>query len=268
MTLQTVELTPRIGSEVTIDAETLLSGAVAEEIRDLFEVRGVLVFRGICLGDEEQLVFARTLGELEQDIFKVTFDRKENPEHAHILDGTFSWHIDRIDLDVPTLGSVASPRVLSASGGQTQFANTYAAYEDLPEDRKVQLDSLQAVHTIAASYREIEVPREELLDFAAQFEPKVQPLVWRHRSGRKSLAVGIHACGIVGMAQEEADELLAELLEWSTQPRYIYTHEWRMGDMVMWNNTGTMHRALPFDRNSGRRLHRTTLKGVEPLATA
>lgn len=268
MALQTIDLAPRIGSEVVTDAETLLSGAVSEELRELFEVRGVLLFRGVGLTDEEQVAFARTFGELEQDIFKVTFDAMENPEFANYLHGTFSWHIDRIDLDVPTLGSIATPRVLSSSGGQTEFANTYAAYEDLPQERKAWLDTLQAIHTIGASYREVKEPHPGLAEFSAQFEPKVQPLVWRHRSGRKSLAIGIHACGIVGMEQDEADALLAGLLEWATQPQYVYRHEWRMGDMLMWNNTGTMHRALPYDKRGGRRLHRTTLKGVESLTAA
>jgi len=253
MGLVTRDLAPRIGSEVTIDAETLLSGSYMPEIRKLFEERGVVVFPGIGLSDEQQVEFSRMLGD---------------PEFAKILYGTWSWHIDRIDLDVPTLGSVLSPRVLAPEGGDTEFANTYAAWEDLPEARKAELDGLQVIHTIGASYREVVDGHPGLAEFAAQFEPKVQPLVWRHRSGRKSLAIGIHACGIVGMEQEEADALLAELLAWASRPEYVYRHHWRIGDMLMWNNTGTMHRATPFDRACGRRLHRTTLVGVESLTAA
>jgi len=268
MALKTTELSPRIGTAIETDRDVLLSGDRAAEIRALLEQRGVLVFPRIHLTDDEQVAFARTIGDVEQGVYKVTFDEKENPEHARILYGTGSWHIDRIDLDIPTLGSILSPRKLSPEGGQTQFANTYAAYDDLPQQRKDYFDTLRVIHTIAASYREVENPHKELAEFAAQFEPKVQPLVWQHRSGRKSLAVGIHACGIVGMEQGEADKLLAELLEWSTQPQYVYTHEWQMGDMLMWNNTGTMHRVLPFDKTCGRLLHRTTLVGEEPLAVA
>jgi alpha-ketoglutarate-dependent taurine dioxygenase len=268
MGLETTELTPRIGTQIAIDAETLLSGKYLGEIRDIFEQRGVVVFRDIGLSDEQQVEFSRQLGDLEQDIFKVTFDEAHNPEFAKILYGTWSWHIDRIDLDVPTWGSVLSPRVLAPQGGDTLFANTYAAWEDLPEQRKAELDGLEVIHTIGASYREVEEPHPGLAEFSAQFEPKVQPLVWRHRSGRKSLAIGIHACGVVGMAQDEADALLAELLEWAGRPQFVYRHQWRMGDMLMWNNTGTMHRATPFDRSCGRRLHRTTLAGVESLTAA
>lgn len=267
MALQTVELTPRIGSQVLIDAEKLLGGEHAGELRDLLERRGVLLFRGLDLTDEQQIAFARTLGSIEQELYKVSFDKEHNPDFAEYTRGTFSWHMDRIDLDVPPLGSILTMRVMSPDGGETEFASTYAAYEDLPEERKAYLDTLQVVHTIEASYREIEMT-DQLRAFADKFPPKVQPLVWKHKSGRKSLAIGVHACGIVGMEREEADALLAELLEWSTRPNYVYRHSWRLGDTAIWDNTGTMHRVRPFDESCGRRLHRTTLLGEEPIAAA
>lgn len=260
------ELSARIGASIATDAQTLTSGKHSAEIRGLLEQRGVLVFPGLGLTDEQQIAFARTLGPLEQELYKVSFDKEHNPEYAEYTRGTFSWHIDRIDLDVPPLGSMLTARVLAPSGGETEFANTYAAYEDLPEDRKAYLETLQAVHTIASSYRELPEISEELRAFADKFEPKVQPLVWQHRSGRKSLAIGVHACGIVGMAQDEADGLLAELLEWATRPQYVLRHSWRLGDTVIWDNTGTMHRAMPYDHNSGRLMHRTKLEGEEAFA--
>jgi alpha-ketoglutarate-dependent taurine dioxygenase len=104
--------------------------------------------------------------------------------------------------------------------------------------------------------------------FARQFPPKEQPLVWKHRSGRKSLALGVHACAIVGVSAGEGDRLLAELMRWATQPQYVYRHSWHLGDTVMWDNTGTMHRVTAFDEACGRRLHRTTLLGEEPLVAA
>src|ERR1700761_3691326 len=106
MTLTTIDLTPRIGTEIRVAPETLLSGAASDEIRRLLEQRGVVLFRNLHLSDEQQIEFARTLGEIEQGIFKVTFDRKENPQYAAYLNATHSWHIDRVDCDVPTLGSI------------------------------------------------------------------------------------------------------------------------------------------------------------------
>src|SRR5262249_35931241 len=161
---------------------------------------GVLLFRNVHLTDDQQVAFARTLGAIEQELYKVSFDEQENA-FANYTKGTLSWHIDRVDLDIPPLGSMLNPRILSPTGGQTEFANTYAAYEDLPDDRKRYLDTLKVVHTIEASYRELLEKSEELLAFARKFEPKVQPLVWKHRSGRKSLAIGMSACAIVGMDQ-------------------------------------------------------------------
>jgi alpha-ketoglutarate-dependent taurine dioxygenase len=246
----------------------LLGGEHAGDIRRLLEERGVLLFRDLHLTDEDQVAFAKTLGPLEQELYKVSFDREYNPEYADYTRGTYSWHIDRIDLDVPPLGSILSARVLSPTGGETEFASTYAAFENLPADYQTYLETLQAVHTIEASYRELPEKSDALLAFARRFAPKVQPLVWKHRSGRKSLAIGMSACGIVGMDQGEADRLLGELLQWSTRPQFVYRHSWRPGDTVMWDNTGTMHRVRPFDEACGRRLHRTTLLGEEALAAS
>ena len=127
---------------------------------------------------------------------------------------------------------------------------------------------LAAPDTIEASYRELTDKSEALLAFARKFAPKTQPLVWKHRSGRKSLAIGISACGIVDMQQDAADKLLSELMAWATQPQYVYRHSWRLGDTALWDNTGVMHRVTPFDETCGRRLHRTTLLGEEPLTAS
>jgi alpha-ketoglutarate-dependent taurine dioxygenase len=266
MAFSVTDLSPRIGCAITADKATLLGGLHAADIRELLERRGVVLFRGLDLTDEEQVVLAGTLGGIEQALYKVSFDPEHNPDFAAYTRGTFSWHMDRIDLDVPPLGSILTARVLSPTGGETELANTYAAYEDLPEDYRAYLDTLTVVHTIEASYRELTDKSEELMAFARRFPPKEQPLVWKHRSGRKSLALGVHACGVAGIGQTDANRLLADLMNWATQPQYVYRHTWQLGDTVMWDNTGTMHRVTAFDETCGRRLHRTTLLGEEPLA--
>jgi alpha-ketoglutarate-dependent taurine dioxygenase len=91
------------------------------------------------------------------------------------------------------------------------------------------------------------------------------PLVWKHRSGRKSLVLGCTAHHVVGKNAQESTELLVRLREWATQPQFSYSHKWAVGDTVMWDNTGTMHRATPYDPASGRMLHRTKLQGDEPF---
>lgn len=281
-----LQLTPRIGTEITIGLESLLDGSCAAELRGVLEERGVLIFRGLNLEDSQQLAFARTIGtvrlgdvekrtddgkiakqhEADDGIFKVTFDVKENPTFAQYLIGTFCWHMDGTWEKVPPLGAILTPRVLSPEGGQTEFVNTYAAYEDLPAAEKSRLESLVVRHTMEANYRSV-VPNptaEQVKDWRS-YPVRTHPLVWTHRSGRKSLVLSSSAAAIDGLGQAESDELLDRLWEWVTRPEYLYRHEWRMGDMLVWDNTGTMHRVLPYDRNCGRRLHRVSLVGEEPI---
>jgi alpha-ketoglutarate-dependent taurine dioxygenase len=90
--------------------------------------------------------------------------------------------------------------------------------------------------------------------------------VWKHQSGRRSLVIGATAAYVVGMDPPESMDLLVRLRDWATQPQFVYRHDWQLGDIVMWDNTGTLHRALPYDADSGRLLHRTMLQGEEPIA--
>jgi alpha-ketoglutarate-dependent taurine dioxygenase len=271
--LETRDLKPLIGSEVKADKQTLLSGRLSQEIKDLLVKRGVIVIRDMPLNDEELQAFGRTMGAPTETqgekIYKVTMDASRN-EKAAILYGTRAWHMDRLDTPLPPLGTILSPRVLSPEGGETEFANTYAAYEDLPEDEKRRLERLVVTHSLNSQFRAIaDLP--EGFDFA-QVEATGfsvdHPLVWRHRSGRKSLIFAKTAEKVVGMDKAESDALIARLMDWVEQPQYVYRHHWRMGDIVMWDNTGTMHRVLPFDVNSGRELHRITIEGIEPLPLA
>jgi alpha-ketoglutarate-dependent taurine dioxygenase len=106
------------------------------------------------------------------------------------------------------------------------------------------------------------------LERIARLGTKNHRLVWRHRSGRKSLVLGASVRSVVGLGQAEGDAMIAKLMAWMTQPQYVYHHVWRMGDVLMWDNTGTLHRVLPYDKTCGRRLHRVTLVGEESFPEA
>jgi alpha-ketoglutarate-dependent taurine dioxygenase len=278
MALASKPLTPRIGSELQVDLATLLGGAEAREIRALLERRGVLIVRGVDIADPALLAIAQTLGEVRlgsvakegvDGVKAVTFERDANPVTAEYFKGTFYWHMDGTYDDVPPLAALLTPRVLAPAGGETEFANTYAAYEDLAAKDKARFEDLRVEHTMAAAHRIYNAsPTPEQLAHWARFPARVHPLVWRHRSGRRSLLLSSSATRIVGMDGAESQELLAWLMNWATQPQYVYQHRWRMGDLLIWDNTGTMHRARPFDLASGRRLHRVTLEGEESLAAA
>ncbi|RYD97483.1 MAG: TauD/TfdA family dioxygenase [Sphingomonadales bacterium] len=275
MALNAVNATPNVGSELRINKADLLSGTYADEIAALLEARSVVFARGLEFSDEDLHTLAATLGDIRLDgkdgrkkdsLMKVTFDKKHS-ELTEYFWGTFTWHFDGAWEDVPPRASVLTPRVLAPTGGETEFINTYAAYDALPDDRKRQLDGLMTAHTMVETYRRIvDNPTEEQIRDWRGYGEKIHPLIWHHRSGLKSIALSNSTEYVVSMDRAESDELLKWLADWVEQRRFVYTHVWQMGDVLIWNNTGTMHRAAPYDVDSGRRLHRVTLQGVEPLA--
>jgi alpha-ketoglutarate-dependent taurine dioxygenase len=270
MTLETIDLSPRIGAEIRADGADLLSGAHSEQIRDVLGQRGFVLFRRVNLDDRQQVAFARSLGEVveqgEDNIYKVTLDKRVTKTAEYLL-GTFLWHIDGTTDEIPSRASVLSARRLSESGGQTEWANTYAAYEDLPEEEKDAVEGLRVVHSAETIERAArpDVTHADIADW--QTRPvRCHPLVWTHASGRRSLVLGATASHVEGMEPEESRTLLHRLQEWATQPEFVYQHEWQVGDLVIWDNTGTMHRVIPYSAESGRLMHRTTLVGEEALA--
>ena len=271
-TLATRDIKPRIATEIRADKRSLLSGDHAGEIRELLEHRGVLVFPQINFTDEEQVAFTQKLGTLAtesrgEQVYNVTLDTSVNKQ-ADYLKGSLYWHLDGTMNEVPIFASLLASKVLPKNGGgDTEFCNTYAAYEDLPEDEKEELASLRVIHSTwnTLLYYEPEPDIRTLRQMMAIGEREL-PLVWNHRSGRKSLVLGCTASHIVGMDLAKSTEILVRLRDWATQPQFVYRHQWSVGDLVMWDNTGTMHRAKPYDPKSGRLLNRTKLAGEEPFA--
>jgi alpha-ketoglutarate-dependent taurine dioxygenase len=270
MALDTRKLTETIGTEVRAPVEVLLDPARAAELRALLIDRGVLVFKELHLTDEQQVTLASHLGSLrpegEKGIFKITLDQGANAQ-ADYLKGSFNWHLDGTHDDVPIFASLLTGRRLSAEGGETQFANSYRAYEDLPQAMKDRIDGLKVVHSFATSMRRAGVePTPATQAHWDSIGDKTHNLVWRHETGRKSLVIGCHASHVVGMDPAESEALLDELLAWTTQDRFVYRHDWSAGDLLIWNNTGVLHRVTPYALDSGRMMHRTTLLGEEAFA--
>jgi alpha-ketoglutarate-dependent taurine dioxygenase len=282
-----VPLTPRIGAKAVMRREEVLDPAFAGECRDALERYGVLLFRQIGFGDEEQVAFSRNLGDVipqgpklpdgtQAVVFKITLDPRENPS-AEYLKATIGWHIDGLfDDGPPPKATMLSARRLSATGGQTEFSSTYAAYDDLPEGERPYYESLRIVHTLEASnrttnpnpspeeqarWREAEALRER----AGRIGAKAHPLVWRHRTGRKSLVLGMTVDHVTGVPEADSRALIEKLSAHATRREIVYRHEWQIGDLLMWDNCGVMHRAIPYDASSGRLMHRTVLSGVERI---
>lgn len=269
MPLKTTDLTPAIGTLIETDADTLVSGAASAEITDLIQRRGVLVLRGALLDDEKQLAFTNTLGSLlsekSGEVYRVTYDPAESPDLYFYTPGNFFWHIDRTDSDIPPFISMLNAKRLPDIGGDTEFANTYAAYEALPDEDKALIDRLRVIHRVEDSFRFVPDLTDHQIALFRSHEAKSHPLVWRHRNGRKSLILSTSGRQVEHMDPAEGEALLQRLMDFATQPRFVYRHTWQLGDIVMWDNTGTMHKAQPYAEDSGRLLHRTTVMGDEPF---
>jgi alpha-ketoglutarate-dependent taurine dioxygenase len=183
------------------------------------------------------------------------------------LKGSLFWHIDGTMNKRPIGSAILSSKVLPTWGGNTEFCNTYAAYEALPDETKAEIDGLRVAHSAWTTlfYYDPEPSQAKLEEMMAIGEVEL-PLVWTHQSGRKSLVLGATADHVVGMGWTESARLLNRLREWATSEPFHYAHEWSAGDAVMWDNTGTMHRARPYDPDCGRLLHRTKAAGEEPIA--
>lgn len=275
MTVITTEkLGATVGALVTgVDRDRLVDDdTLPAWTLEALEANGALVFRDLHLDDAAQVAFSRKLGTVElfgkgehPEIFRVTLDPAKNPSAAY-LRGTFDWHIDGCTDDIPIMATMLSAHAVADSGGETEFASSYAAHDRLTDDEKERLASVRVVHTIEASQRLLnKSPSPEEVALWRKRPAKEHPLVWQHRSGRRSLVLGATTDHVVGMGPDEGRALLDELLERATTPEHLYRHEWQLGDVVIWDNRGVLHRAIPYDPTSPRDMHRTTFAGDEPI---
>jgi alpha-ketoglutarate-dependent taurine dioxygenase len=180
---------------------------------------------------------------------------------------TIYWHLDGTMDELPQKATLLTALEVADEGGDTEFAHTYAAYEALPEDQKAEIADLRVRHSLAAAQL-LFTPDPTDRERAAwdRAGSRVHPLVWKRRDGRRSLLIGATAEGIEGWPPDEGRALLDRLLDWVTQPRFVLRHQWHRGDLVAWDNTGLLHRAIPYEATSRRLLHRTTLVGEEAVA--
>lgn len=262
-TLTLNKLTNNVGAEVVgLDANRLSDdGSLAPQILAALEDNGVLVFPKLHLGAEAQVALCRQLGDVDYSVGRgavpgimlVTLDPSKSLS-AEYLRGTFSWHIDGCTLPEgqnPQAATVLSAVALAENGGQTEFASTYAAYDRLTSAERERYGKLRVRHTIGATQRLVTSnPTPEQEASWARGLIREHPLVWRHRSGRNSLVLGATTEGVVGMDPVAGRALLDDLLVRSTTPESVYRHEWRLGDTVIWDNRGVLHRVEPYRSDS------------------
>lgn len=268
---------PLIGAKVEVAKEHLLDEDVIAAVRAALDERGVLVFPGIDVSDELQLAFTDALGTRTNftkkapgsdvtaaDVYKITLDKEINKEPDYVL-GTFFWHIDGLLMDIPLpKATVLSARKLSDQGGATEFANLYAAYDRLSDAEKAEIAELRAIHSVEAAVRPVfgSTPPGRAERYREMAPPMEHPVVWTHDDGRKSLLVGTHADGLVGWPSAHGRAMLWRLNQWASQPDIVYRHDWQVGDLVIWDNEGLMHRVVPYT-DEGRVMHRTSIGGTQ-----
>jgi alpha-ketoglutarate-dependent 2,4-dichlorophenoxyacetate dioxygenase len=281
MALTFRKIHPCFAAEVgPVDLRTVHDAETLAEIRAGMDEYAVLVFRDQPFTDEEQLAFARRLdGELHTKTGarvlvksrlgnEAVADISNLDEDGGIMQsgdrrrmyslGNRLWHTDASFQDPPGRYSMLSAKVVPAGGADTEFADTRAAYDALDADAKARLAGLRVHHSIAHSRQTLGF--EFSPDEAEALKGAVHPLVRTlPRSDRRSLYVASHASRIVDWPVPEGRLLLHDLIEHATQREFVYRHRWQVGDLVIWDNRATMHRATPFDDAKYRReLRRVT----------
>ena len=273
-------ITPTVGLEIIgMTADQLVEPQTAAEAQHALDEHGVVVYREVNISDEQLLAFSRLLGKLVvqptgehhyPEIQTITLDpAKTNALLASYRQGNFHWHIDGAIDEYPQKATLLTARAVDPAGGDTEFANTYAAYAALTDDERAEIADLQVMHSFAhaQSLANPDATEDQRRSWD-RVPTRVHPLVWTRSNGRQSLLLGATAAAIVDWPASKGRALLERLLNWSTQPQFTLRHKWRKGDLVMWDNTGMLHRALPFEPTSVRLMHRTTLVGEEPVAAS
>jgi alpha-ketoglutarate-dependent 2,4-dichlorophenoxyacetate dioxygenase len=289
MPLKTRQIGPCFAAEAEgVDLTRPLTAEDAAAVHAAMDEHAVLVFHGQPLNDEQQLAFTRSLGEIEHAIgtslrapdeyrLPTTFADVSNLDKNHqvyarddrrrlFAIGNRLWHSDSSFKVVPAKYSLLHARSIPSKGGNTEFADMRAAYDALDEETSAQIEDLICEHSQVYSRQQLgffEFTEEE----RERFRPVRQRLVRTHPStGRKSLFLASHAGAIVGWPVPEARAFLRDLVEHATQRQFVYAHRWTVGDLVMWDNRRTMHRARPFPVQEPRDMRRTTLVGDGPTA--
>ena len=271
-------VTDCVGAEVrgARPKELAHESEMAGAIRDALETHGVLVFRQLNLTPEQQVAFSSHIGEIDYTpghhpvagIYRVTLDRSKNTA-ASYLRATFHWHVDGCtptDGRCPQMATVLTAQAIADRGGETEFASTYVAYDALTRIEREWFASLRVLHSLEASQRRaFSNPSAEHVHRWRSQPTSVHPLVWTHRSGRRSLLVGATTDYVLGMERDVGRALLDQLLRRATTPARVYRHEWAAGDTVVWDNRGVLHRVEPYDLASPREMLRTTILGDEPI---
>jgi len=270
--IRTEPLNPRFGVRVSgLDLhEAAEGGAAWDAVRDLFERHSLLLFQGQRIDDETHLKLNALFGPVEVRSKAVpkppaTVSRVSNvlpdgsvmpPDAARLKDlrANMLWHTDSTFLPVPALVNVIRAEVVPTHGGTSEFATTRAAFADMPEAMRATLRGAVLLHNYGHSRSKID-PDITKLDHIAMWEPTKWRAVWPNPvTGEDAVYIASHAYGIRGWAEAEAQAFIQEVIAFCTQPEYVYTHNWTVGDVLMWDERATLHRGMPWPYDQARTL--------------
>lgn len=283
--LQAEPILPRFGAACSgLDLTRPLSAGEVKQVTDAMDLWGVTVWRDTGMNDEQHVEFSRNFGYLERvparegartrlpyrelfDASNLNVDGEitQDPAAIQYRKGDRLWHTDSAFMEKRTSYSLLLAHQVPPEGGETWFADTRSAYEDLPQETKDRLEGLVGINSLWWSRK---LAGADIADEEIEARPTARhPLVHVHKgSGRKALFIAAHTMDVEGMPKEEGRALIRELIEHATQPQYVFSHSWRVGDLVIWDNLCTMHRGGDYDYAKYKRdMRRTTVReGTEP----
>jgi alpha-ketoglutarate-dependent 2,4-dichlorophenoxyacetate dioxygenase len=285
MPLHVEPILPRFGAECSgLDLTRPLSPDEVKQVTDAMDTYGVTVWRNTGMNDEQHVEFSRNFGYLERvprregaryrlehrelfDASNLNLDGEITQDEAAIQyrKGDRLWHTDSAFMEKRTSYSILLAHEVPPEGGETSFADTRSAYEDLPQDMKDFLEGKVGINSLWWSRK---MAGADIADEEIEERPSARhPLVHVHKgSGRKALFIAAHTMGVEGMPREEGRKLIRDLIAHATQPQYVFSVEWHVGDMVIWDNLCSMHRGGEYAYDTYKRdMRRTTVReGTEP----
>jgi taurine dioxygenase len=264
--LESRPLTWCFGAEVVdLDLSQPVDARLASELQALFDRRLVLLFRGQSISPGAQIAFSRCFAELQRPelsmISNVSRDGSPKGKHPNLT--TLLWHTDSSYGLWPPYATVLYAEAVPAIGGHTLLADTLCACEALSEADRARLALLRVIHDVSVTLRKVgyDPPPPK------QAKPPAEhPLMRTHPpTGRHGIYLGSHADRIVGLSDDESAGLIEQLMAHTTQPRFVYEHIWQPGDLLIWDNRATLHRATEYDTAAESRvMRRSVLKGDAP----
>jgi taurine dioxygenase len=281
MSIEVIPTGAAVGAEIRgVNLAHPVDDATFAVIEKAYDTHGVIFFRGQCVTPSQQVAFTRRFGEIEFNIFGERWSVPDNPEIvvvSNIMDENRpvgvrrageNWHSDMCYTARPPRGTmlyaIEIPALHGLTLGDTEFASAQAAWEALPDPMRCRIEGRRALFDFTGRKRAVPLTQEEI----NRNPPVMHPIVRTHPStGKRCLYIMRDDCiGIEGLEQDEAEALIAALADHIVKPAFVYRHQWRLGDLLMWDNCTVQHRAVQdYDLPQRRLMHRTTMGGSVPV---